>query len=119
MTTALTTTQLAELAGVHQTTILKAIQAGKIKASTTPGGHCRISHEAAVDFLNSMGIDPGPLARRRVRILGLFSEKMLGDAVTSAVEQDGRFEIHRVEDAIELGMMLERLTPEMPPLSRN
>lgn len=108
----LTTTRLAELAGVHQTTILKAIQAGRITATTTPGGHFRVSPQAAAEFLESMGIDAGALTRRRVQIVS-FADGPVQDAVQAAVTRDGRFEVTRAGDLLELGVLIERVGPEI------
>ena len=110
---ALTTTSLAELAGVHQTTIIKAIQAGRITAHTTPGGHFRIAPKDAADFLRTMGIDPGPLSRRRVHVLGLIDEPRLAAAIEAAVRRDGRFELTLETDVLKAGMLVERLSPEI------
>lgn len=110
---ALSTTRLAELAGVHQTTIIKAIQAGRIHARTTPGGHFRIAPADAAEFLRAMGIDPGPLSRRRVHVLGLVDEPKLAAAIGAAVGRDARFELTLEADPLKAGMLVERLSPEI------
>ena len=116
MGTTLTPTGLAELAGVHQTTILKAIQAGKVPATTTPGGHFRISAQAAAEFLQSMGIDPSPLMRRKVQVVAFLGEPAVVDAVRAAVVRDSRFELFESRDLLEMGVLIERLEPEIAVL---
>lgn len=112
----LTPTGLAELAGVHQTTILKAIQAGKVPATTTPGGHFRISAQAAAEFLQSMGIDPRQLMRHKVQVVAFLGEPDVVDAVRAAVVRDNRFELFESRDLLEMGVLIERLEPEIAVL---
>jgi excisionase family DNA binding protein len=49
----LSTGQAAELCSVTPDTVLKWIQAGKVPASRTPGGHHRIPYDAILKFINS------------------------------------------------------------------
>jgi excisionase family DNA binding protein len=113
MTEALTTTRLAELAGVHQTTILKAVQAGKIPARKTPGGHFRIEPREAVEFLRSMGIDPGPLTRRKVQVLALVTAPSARERVREALRSDPRFTLVMADDPMEAGILVERHAPDL------
>lgn len=41
----LTTKQAADRAGVHRTTIYRAAESGKLRSTTTPGGHLRIDED--------------------------------------------------------------------------
>ncbi len=113
MKTALTTTRLAKLAGVHQTTILKAIQAGKIPAMTTPGGHFRITLVAARAFLRSMRIDPGPLLRRKVRVIAMMEDPALRSAFEEATASNARYETWLCTNPLETGMLATELKPEI------
>ncbi len=46
----MTTSSAARLVGVSQSTMLRAVQAKKIKSMKTPGGHFRLDPEAVVRF---------------------------------------------------------------------
>ena len=82
----LTTTQLADLAGVTQSTILDAIQKKEsVRAIRTPGGHYRISNDEAVRFLKNLGIDPGRLARKTLRILSVTNNEQTQHLVQEAL----------------------------------
>ena len=48
----LTTGQVAKLCSVTPDTVLKWVQSGKLPASRTPGGHCRIHRVALFEFLS-------------------------------------------------------------------
>lgn len=41
----LSTTAAAKRAGVHRTTIYRAVERGRLKATKTPGGHLRIDED--------------------------------------------------------------------------
>lgn len=48
----MTTAAAARLVGVSSSTMLRAVQAKKIKSFKTPGGHFRLDPEAVVKFFN-------------------------------------------------------------------
>jgi len=55
-----TTNQLAKLFGVVPTTVIDWIEAGKLEAFKTLGGHRRITHVAVLDFLRRHGLPSPP-----------------------------------------------------------
>ncbi len=55
-----TTNQLAKLFGVVPTTVIDWIEAGKLEAFKTLGGHRRITHLAVLDFLRRHGLPSPP-----------------------------------------------------------
>lgn len=109
----LTTTKLARLAGVHPTTILKAVQSGRIEAHQTPGGHFRIQPEQAERFLSSIGVDPGPLSRRSVRALLVTADGALAEALADGMRRDARFEFEVCADPVAAGIDVERMKPDI------
>ncbi len=55
-----TTNQLAKLFGVVPTTVIDWIEAGKLEAFKTLGGHRRITHLAVLEFLRRHGLPSPP-----------------------------------------------------------
>lgn len=55
-----TTNQLAKLFGVVPTTVIDWIEAGKLDAFKTLGGHRRITHVAVLEFLRRHGLPSPP-----------------------------------------------------------
>ena len=55
-----TTNQLAKLFGVVPTTVIHWIEAGKLDAFKTLGGHRRITHSAVLEFLQRQGLPSPP-----------------------------------------------------------
>ena len=66
----LTTGEAARLCGLSRSTLRRAVAAGQISASRTPGQHLRFSRQACVEFLRATGA--AELAGRveRLRPLG-------------------------------------------------
>lgn len=107
----LTPSQLAKLAGVHATTILKAIQDGRIEVHSTPGGHHRISRLMASAFLEALGIPPAALQRRKVRVLLVSADAGLAREVTA--RRDGRFEVEVASQLVSAGVAIGRFNPDI------
>lgn len=107
----LTPAQLAKLAGVHPTTILKAIQAGRLAVTTTPGGHHRIERREAVKFLETLGISPATLQRRKTRVLVITGDAELGNEI--AARRNGRFEVEIADRLVSAGVAIGRFNPDI------
>lgn len=101
----LSTHALARLAGVNQSTIFRAVRAGKLKASRTPGGHLRIAADEAAEFLYTLGVDAVELTRRRLQVLGVVED---AGALEAAVAGDDRFELSLSPGPLEAGIRLGR-----------
>jgi excisionase family DNA binding protein len=51
----ITTGEAAKLCGLSRSTLRRAVAAGQISASRTPGQHLRFTRQACVDFLRATG----------------------------------------------------------------
>ena len=51
-----TTCQIAQMTGLSQGSIIRAIKSGRIKSNKTPGGHFRVDTDAVVRFMKEIGI---------------------------------------------------------------
>ena len=88
-----TTNQLAKLFGVVPTTVIDWVEAGKLEAFKTLGGHRRITHSAVLTFLDECNLTSPPAftnSQRKILILDdedavlqLFGKK-LSDAIPGA-----------------------------------
>jgi excisionase family DNA binding protein len=104
-----TTNQLARLFGVVPTTVIDWIEAGKLNAFKTLGGHRRITHSAVLDFLREQGL-PSPPAFSELtnKVLILDDEPEVLDLFTRILQQ-GMPEVetiaadHPVEALVRIG----------------
>ncbi|MFH1022288.1 MAG: excisionase family DNA-binding protein, partial [Planctomycetota bacterium] len=109
----LTTTKLAEIAGVSQPTILDAITKKTIYAIRTPGGHYRIPQEEASRFLFAQGADPKRLARKSMRILHFTGDPEQAVAVAAAVGGIDRCKLEVANNPFKAGVLLEKFVPDI------
>lgn len=85
-----TTNQLAKLFGVVPTTVIDWIEAGKLNAFKTLGGHRRITHSSVLQFLDECNLtSPPAFAHEQRKILILDHEpavlKLCGRLVENAI----------------------------------
>lgn len=70
-----TTNQLAKLFGVVPTTVIDWIEAGKLEAFKTLGGHRRITHLAVLEFLRRHGLPSPPAFAELTRKLVVLDDE--------------------------------------------
>ncbi|HVS15752.1 MAG TPA: response regulator [Thermoanaerobaculia bacterium] len=104
-----TTNQLARLFGVVPTTVIDWIEAGKLDAFKTLGGHRRITHSAVLDFLREHELPTPPaFSELTNKILVLDDEPEVLDLLTRILRQ-GMPEVetlaadHPVEALLQIG----------------
>jgi excisionase family DNA binding protein len=104
-----TTNQLARLFGVVPTTVIDWIEAGKLDAFKTLGGHRRITHSAVLDFLREHGLPTPPaFSQLTSKVLILDDEREVLDLFSKLLRQ-GMPEIetiavdHPVDALMEIG----------------
>ncbi|HPW45527.1 MAG TPA: helix-turn-helix domain-containing protein [bacterium] len=76
---ALSTNQVAQLCGVHRTTIINWVKEGKLRAYVTAGGHRRILPEEMVRFVESyrIPIPEGKLTEKSLLIIDNDEEAII------------------------------------------
>ena len=75
------------MVGISKRSVVKAISEGRIKASTTAGGHYRISLTEARRFMSRRGLDTS-----RDRFVGDLLADVLGRAGAEVLQSDCLFE---------------------------
>lgn len=53
-----TTFEIGKICGVFPTTVINWVKEGRLKASHTPGGHRRVTHEDLAAFMHGLGYPP-------------------------------------------------------------
>lgn len=110
-----TTHQVAKLLGVSDQSVANWVDAGKLKASRTPGGHRRIEHEDLVAFLTAQNVPiPAELKPDSMTILVVDDEAGVADVVAGQVRS--RFPNHTVvtaNDGFAAGRLVSDLQPQL------
>jgi excisionase family DNA binding protein len=115
----LTTRQAADLLGVTAPTVIKWVEAGRIEAHRTPGGHRRISGSEVKRFASSCGfeLEGIPTAKiavsSRTRVLIVDREADFAEMIAEYLELKGGFEVAHAASAIEAGYFAGLLQPEI------
>lgn len=69
------TVTIARMLGIHQTTVAKWIDQGKLTAFRTAGGHRKVNDRDLINFLNANGMPvPAGLQGRPLRIVALCAD---------------------------------------------
>ena len=89
----LTTSEAAELCGVHQTTVIRWMEAGRLSGSKTPGGHRRLEKAELAEFMRAHGIpipeelDCAAAPSGRVRVAVIDDEPRVLKTFVKALEK--------------------------------
>lgn len=112
----LTTHQVARLLGVSLPTVVNWIEAGKISAHRTPGGHRRIGREELVQFSRTYSYPLPPefvSSAGPVRVLIADSDPDLGEMLQDFLVMRGGYDIRVVYSSFEAGYQLGVFQPRL------
>lgn len=108
----LTSHEVASLAQVSPSSVLKWIEQGKLRAFRTPGGHRRVASDELVEFLRAHRLPvPRELEGERVRLLVIDDEPTYLRSLGALLQRaDSRVEVSLAENAVDglLKVGLER-----------
>ncbi len=108
----LSTYKAAQLCNVHLTTIINWVNAGRLKAYTTPGGHRRIKLADLLEFMKKYGI-PGPEGiRSEKRVLVVDDDTEALDELKEALRGQG-FVLDFATDGFEAGRKVYGDKPDL------
>ncbi|MBI4057554.1 MAG: response regulator [Elusimicrobia bacterium] len=108
-----TTGQIAKFCHVSPTTIFRAIEHGLLKASTTPGGHYRISRGEAEGFLKKNKISLNVLESQTIRILIVEDNPMQLRFFQRALGKDSELELKTTNSGYEAGFLTRSFRPNI------
>jgi len=112
----LTTHQAARLLGVSLPTVVNWIEAGKITAHRTPGGHRRIGREEIIRFSRAFSYplpDEFLAASGPVRVLVADGDPDLGEMFQDFLTMRGSYEVRVAGGAFEAGYLLGAFQPQI------
>jgi excisionase family DNA binding protein len=85
----LTSGELARMSNMSKRAVVKAVAAGRLPATSTIGGHYRITLKAAREFLVARGLDASVLEVREDRVLLVARDKFVRDLLADALGRPG------------------------------
>ena len=112
--TVLTTGEVAKICSVAPRTVSKWFDAGPLRGSRIPGSKDRrIPVDQLIRFMRAHGIPLNGLDGGKRRVLVLDADAALSDALRTALENDGGFEVTTVGSALEAGAAAVELKPHV------
>ena len=112
--TVLTTGEVAKICSVAPRTVSKWFDAGHLRGYRIPGSKDRrIPVEQLIRFMRAHGIPLNGLDGGKRRVLVLDADAALSDALRTALENDGGFEVTTVGSALEAGAAAVELKPHV------
>jgi len=112
--TAVTTGDIAAHCQVSAVAVINWIKSGKLQATTTPGGHRRVSLDHLRDFLQRHGMPPFAehLPDKR-RILVVDDEPDVVRILVKLLGQSGKYEIATAANGFEAGLQVAQFGPDL------
>ena len=110
----LTTGDVARYCHVTPNAVFKWIQADKLEAFTTPGGHHRVKVEDFLAFLGKYGM-PVPddfVAEKKHRVLVVDDDLALAKAVAKELKKAG-YRVETAADGFEAGSKVRTFKPDL------
>ncbi|MCH7597391.1 MAG: response regulator [Planctomycetes bacterium] len=112
--TVLTTGEVAKICSVAPRTVSKWFDAGHLRGYRIPGSKDRrIPVDQLIRFMRAHGIPLNGLDGGKRRVLVLDADAALSDALRTALENDGGFEVTTVGSALEAGAAAVELKPHV------
>ena len=115
MRNTLSTVTIARLLGVAVASISTWIDAGKLKAGRTPGGHRRVTKEELIAFLRRQGLPvPAELKAPPLRVLVVDDEVSVTSWIADEIsERHSDFEILQANDGYSAGEIVASAKPDV------
>lgn len=113
----LTTHKVAKLMGVSLPTVVNWVNAGKLAAHRTPGGHRRIAAADLVRFAREFNYPLSAEFLRTVdrvpRVLVVDDDQAFCEMVSEYLEMKGSFKVEVANSGFAAGMIVARFKPDL------
>lgn len=107
------TGDIARMLNVSPTTIFRAIEKKRLPASTTPGGHYRISRENLEEFLRENKIPLNVLEPRSRKVLIVEDNPAEKRLFERAISDDVDLEVRSTSSGYEAGFLTKSFKPDL------
>lgn len=119
--TVFTVNQVSELLQVSPQTIVNWIEAGRLEAYRTPGGHRRIKKSDLEEFVKKhhmpvfgLSSDLDEKGSKRKKILVVDDDEVIVQTITAGLEEDPHeYEVISAADGFEAGLQVSHFRPDM------
>jgi len=119
--TVFTVNQVSELLQVSPQTIVNWIEAGKLEAYKTPGGHRRIKKSDLEDFVKKHNMPVFGLSsnldeegKKMKKILVVDDDRVIVETLTAGLEEDPHeYEVITAADGFEAGIQVSHFKPDL------
>jgi excisionase family DNA binding protein len=108
-----TTGEAAKILKVSQPTVFRAIENNQLKASTTPGGHYRITRADLADYMARNNIQAASLEPRRYRILVVEDNPAEQRLIQKALSAEPMYDVRVTHSGYEAGFLTKQLKPDL------
>jgi len=111
-----TTSEIAGMLGVHQITISRWVNSGKLKSMFTLGGHRRIKEKDLVRFFreNDMPVPEDlDIPPEKVKVLVVDDDEPVLDVTAGSLRQRSDFDVSVARDGFEAGRMVGEVNPDI------
>jgi len=114
MKTVFTTGEAAKICKVSQQTIIRCFDSGQLKGFRVPGSRFRrIPREQLYAFMRDNGIPTDALESGKRKVLIVDDDQELVELIVDVLEKDGRFEVRKVNNGFDAGMMVKEYHPDL------
>lgn len=108
-----TTGDVAKLLKISTVTVFRAIEKKQLRASTTPGGHYRVSRADLEEYMAKNNVDKGVLEPRNWRVLVVEDNQAEQRLVQKALAQEPRYEVRVTPSGYEAGFLTKQIKPDL------
>ena len=120
MKTVFTTGEAAKVCKVSQQTIIRCFDNGQLKGFRVPGSKFRrIPRESLYKFMKDNGIPTDALESSKRKVLLVDDEVEIINILSTALDEDGRFEYKVAANGFDAGMMVKEYRPDLIILDVN
>lgn len=114
MKTVFTTGEAAKICKVSQQTIIRCFDNGQLKGFRVPGSRFRrIPRDQLYKFMKDNGIPTDALETGKRKVLVVDDESALLELISTALNEDGRFETRTASNGFDAGMMVKEYRPDI------